>query len=78
VITFWNGEEINMTQQIGETAGCVWKYLIEHPSVQLERISKDLKLKNTLVFMATGWLAREGKLTFEGDGKTTKISLVAE
>jgi hypothetical protein len=78
VSAFLNEEEINMTQQIGEAAGRVWKYLSEHPDVHLEHLSKDLKLKDTLVFMATGWLAREGKLAFEEDGKTTKISLVAE
>ena len=67
-----------MMQQIGKTAGKVWKYLSEHPGVTLEQVSKELKLKESLTPMAIGWLAREGKLAFEKDGKTTKIWLVAE
>ena len=72
------GQEVNMIQQIGETAGKVWKYLSEHSDVTLEQISKELKLNESLTPMAIGWLAREGKLVFEKDGKTTKIWLVAE
>jgi hypothetical protein len=78
VVAFLNGEEINMTQQIGEAAGQVWKYLSEHPGAHLEHLAKDLKLKDTLAFMGIGWLAREGKLVFEKDAKSTKVSVVAE
>jgi hypothetical protein len=67
-----------MIHQIGEDAGRVWKCLSQNPSVTLEQIPKELKLKESLAFMAIGWLAREDKLAFEHHGKTTKVSLVAK
>jgi len=41
----------------------------------LEQINKDLKLDTSLFFMSVGWLAREDKLIFDGEGKKTKVSL---
>lgn len=67
-----------MIRAIGESAGTVWNYLREHPEAPLEEISKQLKLKNGLAFMAIGWLAREGKLQFQEEKKKTKVSLVTE
>ena len=77
-IEFSTGQEVKMIQEIGESAGKLWKYLSEHPGVTLEQVSKKLKLKESLTAMAIGWLARERKLAFEKDGKATKISVVAE
>lgn len=67
-----------MIQQIGENAGRVWNHLREHPGRQLDQVSKELKLKDSLTFMAIGWLAREGKLAFKEDGKRPRVSLAAE
>jgi hypothetical protein len=53
----------------------VWQYLNEHPSSTLEQVNKSLKLQESLFYMAVGWLAREDKLAFEGEGKTMKLSL---
>ncbi len=64
-----------MIHEIGESAGELWRYLNEHPPTTLEQINKSLKLSESLFFMAIGWLAREDKLAFEGEGKTTKLSL---
>jgi Winged helix-turn-helix domain (DUF2582) len=75
---FPNREEIKMIQQIGENAGRIWNHLREHPGIQLEQISKELKLKDSLALMAIGWLAREGKLAFKEDGKRPRVSLAAE
>lgn len=67
-----------MIYEIGESAGKVWQYLNEHPRSTPEQMGKALKLKESLVHAAIGWLAREGKLAFEAHGKTTRISLSAE
>ena len=67
-----------MVSRVGKNAGSVWNYLHEHPGVPLKQISKELRLKDSLTFMAIGWLAREGKLAFEENGKTTKVSLIAQ
>jgi hypothetical protein len=64
-----------MIHEIGESAGELWRCLNEHPPTTLEQINKSLKLSGSLFFMAIGWLAREDKLTFEGEGKTMKLSL---
>jgi hypothetical protein len=64
-----------MIYEIGESAGKVWQYLNEHPASTPEQINKVLKLKENLLYMAIGWLAREGKLAFDVRGKTTKLSV---
>lgn len=64
-----------MVHEIGLTAGDVWHYLESNGASTIEQIKKALTLKETVVFMAVGWLAREGKLTIEVQGKTLRISL---
>jgi Winged helix-turn-helix domain (DUF2582) len=65
----------NVTYEIGEGAGRIWQFLSEHPASTWEQIKKDLKLDTNVFFMSVGWLAREGKLLFDGEGKKTKVSL---
>lgn len=64
-----------MVYEIGESAGKVWQYLNEHLSSTPEQVNKSLKLQESRFYMAVGWLAREDKLAFEGEGKTMKLSL---
>jgi hypothetical protein len=66
-----------MIQQIGEAAGSVWQFLNEHPGATPQQIRKGLKIEDGLLNLALGWLAREGKLLFETNEKTIKLSLVA-
>jgi hypothetical protein len=66
---------LSMIDEIGEAAGQVWRYLIDHPSTTLAQVNKSLKLREGLFFMAIGWLAREDKLAFEGERKAMKLSL---
>ncbi len=57
-------------ENIGRTAGIVWSYLKDHGSSSLSRVEKGVDAPRGVVFMAIGWLAREGKveLTQEGRG----------
>ncbi len=64
-----------MIHDIGESAGRIWQYLSENSPAALEQMNKSLKLKESLFYMAIGWLAREDKLTFEEAGTTMKLSL---
>jgi len=64
-----------MTYEIGEGAGRIWQFLSEHPASTLEQINKDLKLDASLFSMSVGWLAREDKLIFDGEGKKAKLFL---
>ena len=53
-----------MITKIGENAGLVWVAL-QNGAQGLKALKKATKLKNDELFLALGWLAREGKLTFE-------------
>lgn len=53
-----------MITKIGENAGLVWGAL-QNGAQGLKALKKSTKLKNDELFLALGWLAREGKLTFE-------------
>ena len=53
-----------MITKIGENAGLVWSAL-QNGAQGLKALKKATKLKNDELFLALGWLAREGKLTFE-------------
>ncbi len=64
-----------MENQIGLAAGAVWRFLNEHGPATTEEIRKPLTLSESMLYMAIGWLAREGKLLFEGEGKAGRISL---
>ena len=64
-----------MIAQIGETAGAVWNYLKDQPSARPPEMAKALKRDPSIVWMAIGWLAREGKLNFTEGGKPLEVSL---
>ena len=67
-----------MINQIGKSAGVVWKYLTEHPEAKPSEIKKTLKLSDDLLWMAIGWLAREGKVVFSQEGKAMRVSLTTQ
>jgi hypothetical protein len=64
-----------MTCEIGEGAGRIWQFLSEHPASTWKQIKQNLKLDTSLFFMSIGWLAREDRLLFDGEGKKAKVSL---
>jgi Winged helix-turn-helix domain (DUF2582) len=64
-----------MVDEIGENSGKIWEYLREKGPATADEIKRSLKLNHGVLYMAIGWLAREGKLIFEGHGKTAKLSL---
>ncbi len=64
-----------MINEIGESAGAVWQYLNEHSTATAQQINQTLKLDEALLYMAIGWLAREGKLVFGGEGTELTLSL---
>ena len=64
-----------MINQIGASAGAVWKYLNEHSEAKPSDIKKTLKLNDDMLWMAIGWLAREDKLVIKSKGKAVQVSL---
>jgi hypothetical protein len=65
---------VAIIDQIGETAGIVWQTLNENGPMSITKLVKAVDLPRDSVMQAIGWLAREGKLTIEGD-RTRMISL---
>ena len=67
-----------MIDEIGESAGAVWRYLNEDSTGTAAQINQSTELDEALLYMAIGWLAREGKLVFCGEGTEATLSLRAE
>ena len=61
---------------IGETAGMVWNYLRSHGDCSLSALEKGIDAPKSMVSMAIGWLAREGKIEMKDAKRSIRISLV--
>jgi hypothetical protein len=68
-------ENGKMNSEIGKTAGDIWRLLSKSSSLTIAQIKKALALKDNVLYMALGWLAREDKVEFKTEGRTTKVSL---
>jgi len=62
-------------EEIGHVAGDLWGLLHTDGGMSLATAKKSLAAPSDMVVAAVGWLAREGKLTFETDARTVKVSL---
>jgi len=62
-------------EHIGKTAGLVWKILSENGPLSMAKLVKAVGGPRDVVMQALGWLAREGKIQIEEDGRTRKVSL---
>ena len=64
-------------QRIGEVAGAVWAYLHEVESgCTVSALKKIGGFTGDEVAAGIGWLAREGKIDFQVDGKKVCVCLV--
>ena len=63
-----------MITKIGENAGLLWNAL-QKGAQGTKALKKATKLKNEDLFLALGWLAREGKITFTEAEADTIIAL---
>ena len=62
-----------ITSKIGENAGLIWNAL-QGGALTLKALKKVTKLKNDELYLALGWLAREGKVSFtEGEDLTITL-----
>lgn len=64
-----------MSESIGNTAGKIWEFLNDNGPASATKITTVTKLNKREVERAIGWLACEGKLDFETNGRTETISL---
>lgn len=58
-----------MVEKIGVDAGKVWTKLDEKGRMDVRELRKAIKLTERDVFAALGWLAKEGKLILEKEGR---------
>ena len=64
-----------MHEVIGEVAGRVWQTIEKKGEMPLTQIAKTVKEKDTMVYQALGWLAREDKINYHSKEKKTFVSL---
>lgn len=64
-------------QEIGKTAGTIWKYLNDNGPSTPQELASSNKINRFLMNRAIGWLAREGKIKIEKTNRTFKISLLS-
>ncbi|MEG0948917.1 MAG: winged helix-turn-helix domain-containing protein [Bacteroidales bacterium] len=61
---------------IGTNAGLIWAALNETNDQTFKGLKKATKLKEKELYMALGWLAREGKIKFIEEDEDIVIELV--
>lgn len=64
-----------MIEKFGIDAGKVWTLLDDTGRQNIKDVKKTTKLTEKDLYAALGWLAREGKITLEEEGKDIFISL---
>ncbi|BCX80445.1 hypothetical protein MIT9_P0018 [Methylomarinovum caldicuralii] len=57
-------------EEIGLAAGEIWRYLNQYGEASPSKLASATGLSTKEVQRAIGWLAREGKLIIETDGRT--------
>ena len=65
----------NEISKIGAAAGLVWQYLDQNGAVTLSKLAKELDAPRDQVMQGIGWLAREGKIRFDGTPRSKVITL---
>jgi hypothetical protein len=63
-------------ERIGTSAGKIWRVLKKSDEVAISKLTKMLKESDTITYQALGWLAREGKIEYRSEGRTTFVSLI--
>ena len=65
---------VSYVARIGEIAGAVWRVLSEKGPMSLAKLVKAVGEPRDMVMQAVGWLAREGKISVDDDGRNRMVS----
>ena len=65
-----------MQEEIGTTAGAIWKILHAKGELSLSQLKKQTKAKPPVFDWAIGWLARENKIAFTQQKRSIRVRLV--
>ncbi len=66
---------VSCLEQIGQTAGLVWRALSEQGPQSLAKLVKSIDAPRDLAMQAVGWLAREDKVWIEDSKRGRMIGL---
>lgn len=64
-----------LIQKVGEAAGLIWLAIDSQGPLKMIALKKQLKLNDTILHMALGWLAREDKIEMTASGRTFLVQL---
>lgn len=64
-----------LEDKIGEVAGKVWKFLEKEGKSSITGVNDAVAEPRSRVNMALGWLAREGKVNFQSEGRGVSVEL---
>jgi hypothetical protein len=59
-------------------AGVIWSLLAEKGALSLRKIGELTSFRESYLYLAIGWLAREDKIRFFDDGGTTCVELIGQ
>jgi hypothetical protein len=65
-----------MQEEIGTTAGAIWKILHTKGELSLSQLKKQTKAKPPVFDWAIGWLARENKIALTQQKRSIRVRLV--
>lgn len=61
--------------EIGELAGAIWHLLAEKGRLSVRKIGEITYGRESRIYLALGWLAREGKIVFTDEGDRLYVEL---
>jgi hypothetical protein len=53
----------------------MWKYLHERGESTVSKMAKELREKDSVIYMGLGWLARENKVAIRQDKTAIRVKL---
>ncbi len=62
-------------ENLGKTPGKVWEFLHDNGKVSLSALEKGVDAPRAMVYMAVGWLAKEGKVWMEQEERAVRVWL---
>ena len=71
-------KELPTKEKVGETAGKIWGILKQKEEVNISQLPKLVKEKSDITYQAIGWLAREGKIIYNGEKSKVYLTLTEE
>lgn len=66
---------VSCVSHIGETAGAIWRVLSDNGPLSMAKLVKAVGEPRDAVMQGLGWLAREGKVNIDEDGRNRTVSL---